>query len=239
MNGIYRITNLPTGRFYIGSAVNVERRWKRHIYDFKAQRHHNSKLQRAWNKYGEHAFAFELLEEVSDASMLLEREQHYMDALKPFYNINPKAGSNLGHKMPDSMKQKMATLRKAEWESMTPEQRKEKVERILNGARPKRHTEETRQKMSEAHKRKPMTAKQLANLERRNTPEAIAKRALSCSKTYIVTFPDGTETTVTNLKQFCRENDLSQAHMSSVATGKRKHHKGYKARETDPVYNAR
>ncbi len=239
MNGIYRITNLPTGRFYIGSAVNVERRWKRHIYDFKAQRHHNSKLQRAWNKYGEHAFAFELLEEVSDASMLLEREQHYMDTLKPFYNINPKAGSNLGHKMPDSMKQKMATLRKAEWESMTPEQRKEKVERILNGARPKTHTEETRQKMSEAHKRKPMTAKQLANLERRNTPEAIAKRALGLSKTYIVTFPDGTEITVTNLKQFCRENDLLQANMSLVATGKRKHHKGYKAREVDPVYNAR
>ena len=101
------------------------------------------------------------------------------------------------------------------------------------------HTEETKRKMSEAHKRTPMTAKQLANLERRNTPEAVAKRALKQSKTYIVTFPDGTEATVTNLTQFCRENGLTQAHMCSVATGKRKHHKGYKARETDPVYNAR
>ena len=239
MNGIYKITNLPTGRFYIGSAVDVDRRWKRHANDLDAQRHHNSKLQRAWNKYGQAAFTFELLEEVSDLTILLEREQHYMDTLKPFYNINPKAGSALGYKHTDESKHKNSEHTRRVWASLTPEERAARGKEHAEKIRGKTHTEETRQKMSEAHKRKPMTAKQLANLERRNTPEAIAKRALGLSKTYIVTFPDGTEITVTNLKQFCRENDLSQAHMSSVATGKRKHHKGYKAREADPVYNAR
>ena len=239
MNGIYKITNLPTGRFYIGSAVNVERRWKRHASDLNAQRHHNSKLQRAWNKYGQAAFTFELLEEVSDLAILLEREQHYMDTLKPFYNINPKAGSGLGYRHTDESRAKMSKKARAHWASMSDEEKVAKGKEHAEKIRGKTHTEETRQKMSEAHKRTPMTAKQLANLERRNTPEAVAKRALKQSKTYIVTFPDGTEATVKNLTQFCRENGLSQAHLSSVATGKRNHHKGYKARETDPVYNAR
>ena len=217
MNGIYKITNLPTGRFYIGSAVNVERRWKRHVYDFKAQRHHNSKLQRAWDKYGEHAFTFELLEEVTDPTILLEREQHYMDTLKPFYNINPKAGSNLGRKMPDTMKQKMAALRKAEWANMTPEERARKGQEHAEKLKGHIQSPETRKRRSDA-------------IKRSHTAEIGEAKAKARAKHYVITLPTGEEQLIYNMSKFCREHGLIKNSMLHVVkTGKL--YRGYGARE--------
>lgn len=48
------------------------------------------------------------------------------------------------------------------------------------------------------------------------------------SKTYIITFPDGHQETITNLKQFCFENNLNQGNMCSVASGKLEQHKGFR-----------
>jgi len=50
------------------------------------------------------------------------------------------------------------------------------------------------------------------------------------SKRYIVTTPLGGIELVHGLAEFCRQNNLSQGHMSSCATGKRKTHKGYACR---------
>ena len=41
--------------------------------------------------------------------------------------------------------------------------------------------------------------------------------------------PDGNIHDVYNLSKFCRENNLSQGHMSSVSSGLRSHHKGWKS----------
>jgi hypothetical protein len=40
--------------------------------------------------------------------------------------------------------------------------------------------------------------------------------------------PDGVEIETTNLKAFCKLNNLSNSHMGSVSRGHRKHHKGWK-----------
>ena len=53
---------------------------------------------------------------------------------------------------------------------------------------------------------------------------------LKMSKTYIITYPDGTEKVITNLKNFCRDNNLNDGHLSSIATGNRKLHKGFRCR---------
>lgn len=55
----------------------------------------------------------------------------------------------------------------------------------------------------------------------------------SKAKYYIVTLPDGEEIEVFNLHKFCRENDLVRSHLYAVIAGKRKHHKGYKARHKE------
>ncbi len=82
-SGIYRITCIPTSKFYIGSAVNLYHRRVCHFNDLQHGTHRNSRLQRAWNKYGPDAFTFEVLELIL-IPFLLEREQYWFDKLQPF-----------------------------------------------------------------------------------------------------------------------------------------------------------
>jgi group I intron endonuclease len=55
----------------------------------------NLTISRALVKYGYSNFTLEIVE-YCDVSVLLEREQHYIDLLKPTYNIAKIAGSTLG-----------------------------------------------------------------------------------------------------------------------------------------------
>jgi hypothetical protein len=77
-SGIYWIRNKTNGRFYIGSSSDCITRWNRHRYYLRRNKHYNAKLQRAWNKYGESDFTFELLEAVPLES-LCNIEQWYLD----------------------------------------------------------------------------------------------------------------------------------------------------------------
>jgi len=95
MSGIYEIKNNINGKSYVGSAKDIKRRWRRHKYGLRHNEHENIILQRAWNKYGEENFSFNILEECS-IEMLLALEQKYLN-LKPEYNIgmNASGGDNL------------------------------------------------------------------------------------------------------------------------------------------------
>jgi DNA-binding transcriptional ArsR family regulator len=87
--GIYVIRNQVNGKEYVGKAVRVNKRWRDHQCDLRAGRHPNPLLQRAWDKYGESSFQFELIEVVTDLGTLAERENHHADIRKPAYNISP------------------------------------------------------------------------------------------------------------------------------------------------------
>lgn len=54
-----------------------------------------SAIYRALLKYGNSAFRFEILEHC-DPNVLIEREQYYLDLLKPEYNILKAAGNRAG-----------------------------------------------------------------------------------------------------------------------------------------------
>lgn len=100
-SGIYKITCLENGRFYIGSAKNFKKRWSRHLNDLRNNKHDNVHLQRAYNKYGRDGFSFEVVEEC-DIGDLLILEQFYLDELKPYeggFNIGKSVsgGDNLTH----------------------------------------------------------------------------------------------------------------------------------------------
>lgn len=94
--GIYIIIS-PSGRFYIGSAINIRTRWKEHRKALRGGRHRSSPLQRAANKYGVESFIFKILI-ICDPENLLFYEQIMIDSFKPEYNTSPTAGSNLGLK---------------------------------------------------------------------------------------------------------------------------------------------
>lgn len=102
-SGIYMITCSANNKIYIGSAVNLKIRWKRHRNELINNKHVNVILQNAFNKYGLESFSFEIIEIVDDGTNLFEREQHYLDTLKPFgkYGFNIKiiasGGGNFEH----------------------------------------------------------------------------------------------------------------------------------------------
>lgn len=104
--GIYQIRNLINQNIYVGSTVKFVNRKNGHFKQLKNNQHHSILLQRAYNKYGEQNFIFEILEYVEDKTKLIEREQYYFDTLKPQYNICKIAGNTLGCKMSEESKQK-------------------------------------------------------------------------------------------------------------------------------------
>ena len=83
ISGVYKITNIETKEFNIGSSVDVKRRWAYHKSPSSWKEKPNSKLYIAFQQYGLDKFSFEIIEETTN---LKEREQYYIDLLKPVYN---------------------------------------------------------------------------------------------------------------------------------------------------------
>lgn len=112
--GIYKIKNTITGEFYIGSAsssAGIQGRWRHHKYQLRKNKHHSNYLQRSWNKYGKDVFILEVIE-FCDSSICIEREQYWLDLLKPKYNSVLIASSNLGYKHRQESKNKMSESKK-------------------------------------------------------------------------------------------------------------------------------
>lgn len=107
MANIYSITCKSTGRSYIGSSITVYKRWKRHIIDLNNGQHHSQFLQRAWDKYGQDDFEFAIIDECNSDDML-EREQFWIDTVRPSFNMYPVAGSPLGIKRTDEARKNMS-----------------------------------------------------------------------------------------------------------------------------------
>ena len=68
---------------------------------------------------------------------------------------------------------------------------------------------------------------------RKASAEARARMGVAKAKRYVATFPNGTETEVTNLTAFCREHNLDQPNAFKVVTGKHKTYRGFKFRRLD------
>ena len=94
-SGIYEIVNTINGKRYVGSAQDIDARWKVHTHFLKKNNHHSPRLQNAWNKYGE--ASFQILDlELCEKSRLYEVEQAYIDTLSPEYNMTFIAESPRG-----------------------------------------------------------------------------------------------------------------------------------------------
>ena len=90
--GVYKITNNITGDFYIGSSKDIKLRWVSHRNPAAQKRLPNSKLYKAMAEFGLDNFKFEVLEETAD---LKEREQYWIEKLKPSYNNNWAKGLDI------------------------------------------------------------------------------------------------------------------------------------------------
>ena len=84
-SGVYKITNIVTGDFYIGSSKNIKRRWTKHKSKSTWKQCPNNLLYQDFQKYGIDKFEFQILAEVEEDS-LKEKEQQLIEKLKPTYN---------------------------------------------------------------------------------------------------------------------------------------------------------
>lgn len=76
--GIYKIRNIITDAAYYGqTAENFQRRYWLHRWTLRNGSHCNAHLQKSWNKYGEDAFEFSVVE-VLPADHLDEREKYWI-----------------------------------------------------------------------------------------------------------------------------------------------------------------
>ena len=137
ISGIYKILNKETNDYYIGSSKNVHKRWTTHKNDLNKNNHHNSFLQRAWNKYGSENFIFEIVEKC-DIELLLEKEQIYLDN-NPKYNIGliASGGDNLTkHPNRDTIIKKRSESIRIKYSNMSTEEKSILFERLKGEKNP-------------------------------------------------------------------------------------------------------
>jgi len=111
-SGIYKIqSKIKPERVYIGSAIYLRNRKAMHFTDLEKHRHHASKLQNHYNKYGKDDLEFIVIEPCLPEFLII-REQYYIDTLKPFFNSSPTACSVLGIKRSKETCRKISEARK-------------------------------------------------------------------------------------------------------------------------------
>lgn len=112
----------------------------------RSDAHTSPILQAAWNKHGEDAFSFTVLEACTPDN-LLQREQYHIDTAFPRYNVATVAGSPMsGRHQSDEFRQMISAVNREHWAD--PDFR----QRVLAARPPQRHSAETRQKISDSHK---------------------------------------------------------------------------------------
>lgn len=187
---IYMIWCFASNKGYVGSAVNLGRRIRKHRASLRGKYHANRHLQSAYNLYGESSFGVFMIEDCGEGE-ILQREQHWIDELKSSdknvgYNLSPVAGSRLGAKLTEEQKKNISLSIKAAV-SKNPEAWK-----------------------SGGHKRR---GRKLSN-------EHVAKVVNACSKSFSLKSPRGEVFCGKNRAEFCRKNGLNKSGITMLISGK-------------------
>ena len=82
-SGIYKITNIYSGKVYVGQSKNIFKRRMQHFSELERGTHKNAALQADWNKSGGKGFRWEVIEYCS-IEKLNEREQYWITTLNTF-----------------------------------------------------------------------------------------------------------------------------------------------------------
>jgi group I intron endonuclease len=131
-SGIYLLHNLVNGKQYIGSSIDLKRRL--FSYYSPSKLIDGRYISNSIMKYGHNNFTVLILELVEPSNHikadLLNREQYYIDLLKPVLNLNPTAGSSLGFKHSEETKALLANLRTGKYLS---EETKQLLSELFSG----------------------------------------------------------------------------------------------------------
>jgi group I intron endonuclease len=153
VTGVYKISCLTTGKFYIGSAHSLVKRKRTHLSCLRNKKHRNSKLQRAWEKYGEENFIFETLLICSKDDVLFYEQLLLtkLDAVQNGFNISPSVIGGKGVKHTEKTKAKLKEAwiqRRMRPKNPVSEETKKKISLAKLGQKRKPFTEEARRNMA-------------------------------------------------------------------------------------------
>ena len=113
ISAVYAIVHAPTGKLYVGSAVNLATRLQRHYRSLTISRHHSPLLQEAWDASSPDDFCALVLERCEPLD-LLHAEQRWLNTLAAEFNVkrNPFAGSFFGRHHSPELRQRLSEQRR-------------------------------------------------------------------------------------------------------------------------------
>lgn len=149
---IYKITCTETNKVYIGQTKNKRKRIDEHKYDLRHNIHHSVYMQRAFNKYGEKSFRFEVIEECSQNDVD-NRECFWIkfyNSTNKKYGYNSESGGNKNKTLSSETKYKLSIKGKERYRThykfINSEEAIQKRSITNTG---KKRSDEFRKKMSE------------------------------------------------------------------------------------------
>lgn len=223
--GVYLIRNLITGKVYVGSTIGFKKRKSEHFRYLRKNKHHSTKLQNSFNKYGKEVFKFEIIEYTAEEDLrLTERDWIlHFDSFKNGYNMTEWPDTPvLGRKM--SLEEKVkrgakivklidSTGNIVEGISIHSICEKNNLNRYIISNIIKNRVGFIQykgwRKFDESLVGKPFDIERDFN----------EKRYLDCKEIELIN-PIGDLVKIKNLSKYCRENNLSVTHMHHVWTGK-------------------
>lgn len=181
MIGVYSITNLINGKRYVGSSIHIEVRHNVHLRLLRLGTHHAIKLQRAWEKYGEANFTFEMLEECVKEG-ISQREQYWIDYFDSFnngYNSTKVAGGRQCKARSEETRRKISEANKGKKKPYLAERNRQRTRQWSDESK-KRMVEKKRangdyDKMAEMSKEK-RTGKTFEDIYGKERAEDIKER---------------------------------------------------------------
>lgn len=110
--GIYGIVNNVNGNVYVGQTkMNFGDRRDTHFSELNNNKHYNTHLQHAWNKYGKENFSFVVLHDLQEGEDIDELEKRFIKEYKNkgmSYNVSPGGNApNIGTHLSEETKKKI------------------------------------------------------------------------------------------------------------------------------------
>jgi len=226
---IYKVVNAINGKCYIGQTTqSLGKRKVGHKFETK---NGTTYFSNALRKYGFKNFKWEVIEECDDKEQLDEMEFHYIKQYNSFkpegYNLTLGGDKGtFGWKPTKENKEKIGKGVKKAWIKMDKKTKSKQIKKLSNF-------------WSENH---PTRGKKRPEIYGENNPakkpEVRKKISKNVSKAmekfnYEVISPQGKVFKITNMKKFCRENNLSSCSMFKLCDGKvlQGHHKQWRAKK--------
>lgn len=222
---------------YIGGSYAAPDRIKNHFINLVRDKHRNQALQRSFNKEGGKFYAFLL--ETCDKSQVMEREQFYLDSIRPFlsegrgYNMEKKAKRlDFPHRgaLKEESKKKIATANSRPFEIIDP---------FGNLVQGKNLTEYCRANglnpplLCAVINGRRLHHKGYTSVKNKKATKKIGKFGLNLMyRHFSIRSPKGEIIRGINCKKFCEENNLCYTHILAMVSHKsyaRKQYKGWTA----------